>query len=973
MFPAAGHMALAIEAARQHCEIKNIDVIGATLRNFELKTALIIPETDAGLEIQVQLSQTSSLESVPSYSFTVESYYNEAWTIHSEGAIVPVTTQSVLTLSTHPVNPDVLSQRHTGKRWNETFRRVGFEYGPSFDSLDKIRTHEKFYQAAGQIPIATVSNLMVDESRYMLHPSTVDCLLQLCIISIHAGLYQEMPWGVVPIKFEEVTLLLPGNDAEAVGQAVAWNTVRGERARYFNTDAQLATKTGKVVLDIKGLHSVAYEAALPPRSESRVKPLPYAGVVWKPDLTICGLHDALSAEAKQGLAINAVSEVVDMLSHRQPVSSVLVVDSSSKFDVHQILQSIPATADLHVAHSAPHVTEDGVSLEESRVKRLTVPGGPVDLSALNLDAQDLVLIGYSDFRHLVKSESLSFFESLLSATGKAIFLLDHDILPQAREEIQKSGLSTTEIAFSDQTLIMCSPLTATNASEQKQDVVNLVYSRVHSAAPHALADAMTKQNMIVQIKSIEDVNLATDKQIVLYNPSGNLLAQLEPATFDALKEIVPSGASILWLTAGVNDGKCTSGAMVSGFLRVVREEQKMSKLSLLDVDKSETFESIAKTVGAIIGPTRSTDSAVEHEYWLHKGACYVSRIVPNEDVNARMIVDDETTLEVPLPSGQLLRAVLDRGKIIFSRSDALERLPIKANEVEIQVESLEFHKQDLQTPAEGPRLVSGTVINVGQAVDESLWAKTVVAYVSNPYDTIVRVPEVMCVECDPSAAQQLVYALPDLCRAANAIQFVTGPIDEKHVLLLPTSRSMARSFAKLSKAKGFKLTVVRDGKDGTKETTDSDLVDSMSVLDTPDIAQIHRVMVDAGSSLVIIAQEFSPLSQDVWRKIPSGACLVLSENKQGSLSAPPDVNPFNRGAQFCVTTIASTFDADPCSLGKTLHSIVSTTDEETNTFSEQSSVLNISTFKEASQTAIYRSVLAYNYGSDIVVVCPLYR
>ncbi|EFQ99795.1 lovastatin nonaketide synthase [Nannizzia gypsea CBS 118893] len=972
MFPAAGHMALAIEAARQHCEIKKIDVIGATLRNFELKTALIIPESDTGIEIQLRLLQCSSSGSAPCYSFAVESYLNNAWVTHSEGTVSPVIPETNLSILHHPVNLDRLTQRHTGERWNQAFRRVGFEYGPSFDSLEKIRTHEDLYQAAGQIPVTTASNLMVDESRYVLHPSTVDCLLQLSIISIHAGLYDEIPWGVVPIKFEEVTILSPGDDnAGAIGQAVAWNTVRGERSRYFNTNAQLATDAGRVVLDIKGLHTVAYEAALPPSSESRIKPLPYAGIVWKPDYTICGIDDALSEETKLGTAIDAVPEAVRMFNHKQALSSVLVVDLSSDFDVPTLMRSISLTGDLHVACGVPNPvvgTKAGVELlGESRVKRLTLPEGPVDWSALNLGAHDLVIVNYNESPSLVLSESLPFLESQITTTSKVICLFNHDSLPQARIDIQNSGFLTTEISFSDRELLFCTPKNGhTSGLEQGNKLISLVYSKIHSAAPHALADAMTKQHMNVQIKAIEDVDPNTDKDIVLYNPSGNLLSHPEPSSFEALKKIVSSGASVLFLTAGVNEAKCAHGAMLSGFLRVVRNEQKMSDLFLLDFDKNQTLESIAKTVIDVTAARYSTDSPPENEYWLHNGACYISRIVPNEDINSRM-TPDETSYEMPLPRGKLLRATLAGGKAVFHQSDALERTPIKANEVEIQIENLDFHLQDLQTAAEGPRLVTGIVIDIGQAVDNSLLSKTVITYTHNLYDTIVRNPEILCVECSPNAAQRLLYSLPTLCQAANVLQSVPGPIDEKHILLLPSANSLAPSFATLSRAQGFKVTVVADGKVRSEEAVHDGPPIATPILD---VAQIHRTMGDAGSALVVVAQDYSALTQEIWARIPAGAWLVLSESKQAHLSASPDVNPFNRGAHFCVTTIDSTLNADPSSMAKILCSVVTIIENDTNCSNTPQKVLNIGALDEASQIATDRSVLAYNYEGDIAKIFP---
>ena len=970
MFPAAGHMALAIEGAMQHCEVSKIDVHGMTLRHVDLKTALIIPETDAGVEIQLRLSQTSeSLEAAPSYSFAVESYAAGIWTVHSEGSVIPVTpTHGSLAHFTHPVTPDVLSQRHTGKRWNDTFRRVGFEYGPSFSSLNNIRTHEKYHQATGEIPMRTTSISMTGESRYLLHPSTVDCLLQLVIISIHAGLYQEMPWGVVPINFEEVTFFPPGEDADVVGQAVAWNNVRGDRARYFNTSAQLATPAGKVVLDVRGLQCVAYEAALPLRSETKKKSLPYTRVVWKPDLAIYPLEEALWAYTKTKSAVNAVLEVVDLLSHKQPLSSVLVLDSSEDIRISQILQSLPTTADLHFAQSVSDTAEDSPSAEDGRVKRFALPKGTLDLKTLNLESQDLIIIGRKDASFLIDPESWSSLSPLIGAKGKAIILLSNDDLPQTRENVQKSGFSSIEIAFRDQTLVVCSVAQNTNGYAQEPDIVNLVYSRRHSAAPRALADAMADQGLSVQMKEIEEVDLVTDKQIFFYDPSASCLARPELASFEALKEIICSGRSVLWLTAGVNEGKCASGAMAQGFLRVAREEQKMSKLSLLDVDKSETFGSIAKTVATILASSTHTASPAEHEYWLHNGICNVSRVLFNEKLNDRMITNDESAQEMPLPSQGLLRAVFDNSNIAFRQSDEFEMLPIGLAEVEIQVECLEVFKQDSRAEFEGPRLLSGVILNVGGAVKTLLRGMTVITYASNPYDTVVRVAEGMCVECEPSAAKALVYAVPDLCRAINAMQCTTGLVDKPHVLLLPTSEYVTRCFARLSETQGFRLTIVRDRRADSETKMEGAYIKVGSALDTSEISQIHRLIDEADSPIAIIAEDFSPFSQEIWRKIPSCGCFVIYGNKQKGISVAPDLGPFKRDARFCVTSIATIFEKNSKSLGKILQMAVSTIKDQESSFVSIPSAVGIKTIEKASEDATVRSVLAYNYGHDIVKV-----
>ena len=947
MFPAAGHMAIAMEAARQYCEVKDIGVAGMTLRNVELKTALIVPETDTGLEIQLRLSQNSLSESDVSFSFSLESCTNNKWSVHSAGSIAPTnTSQDASAPASHPVNLENLSQRTTGKRWNDTFKRVGFEYGPSFDTMSKIRTHDRYYQAAGEIPLATTTtSAMVDESRYFLHPSTVDSLLQLCIISIHAGLYQEMPWGVVPIKFEEVTFVLPTDEeVNAVGQAVAWNDFRGDRARYFNTDAQLSTQAGKVLLEIKGLHTVAYEAALPPRSETQLRPMPYAGVVWKPDVRVSSPKHWLSASGRAS-PVAAALEIMDVLNHKLPLSSVLVVDPSNAFDTEVLVRKVPSTAALHLAlHYAT-----GALADNTRLKRLTLPQPSADLEGLNIESQDLVIItGFiSDEKQSTK------LRTMLNTNGQAILLISNQNMQQTKKELHASNFSTQEVTAGGQAILICSPKPTTNGHIQEAQIISLVYSRHHSAAPHALADAMSDFGMRVQTKELCGIDIATDKRIVLYNPSGNLLSQLEPASFEALKDIICAGANILWVTMGVGEGKCASGALVQGFLRVAREEQKMSKLSLLDVDTTVTFASIAKTLDDIMTPT---NIAMETECWIHNGACHISRLVPNEEINSRMVVDYEAKIQhIPLQAGQMLRANFEGTNVTFARNEILQRSALKPNEVELQVEYLESHKQDLQSEVEGPRVVSGKVLRLGSHVRDNLQGKTVAAFVSNPYDTIVRVEEISCVECEPSIAQTLVEKLPDLCRAENAMRSIARSSEMQHVLLLPTSSSMFQAFTTLSKMYGFRLTIVAD-----KKCDNSPSPYPHPVLDKADISQIRRLMSNAGGPTAVVAHDFSSFSQEIWRNIQSGVCFILNENTQKALSTPPDVFPFNRGARFCVSALALTFKINPRALGQILRQV--------NPMVKSVNPVNTCTLGSLGTSVEERSVLAYRYGEDRVKV-----
>jgi len=142
-----------------------------------------------------------------------------------------------------------------------------------------VRTDRRYQHAEAEVRIQNRSDVVQDESRYVIYPATVDVCLQLIIISIHRGKHKEMPWGVVPIRLEEVTLRFPrdGEGEGSIGTAVAWTD--SCKGRYFNTHTQLMAPSGRVLVDVKSLRYVAYEAAVPADAASNTtNPAPFATI-----------------------------------------------------------------------------------------------------------------------------------------------------------------------------------------------------------------------------------------------------------------------------------------------------------------------------------------------------------------------------------------------------------------------------------------------------------------------------------------------------------------------------------------------------------------------------------------------------------------------------------------------------------------------------------------------------------------------
>ena len=331
IFPAAGHLSLAIEALLQQLNLDPQSTGGMKFRDIHIQKALLIPESDEGVEIHTRLQQAAT----DWYMFTVESVDNGVWTLHSTGKIQKQTVDASKKKPSSPYKLSQLHQQVPGKRWYKSFRRVGFQYGSNLQTMDSVRCNGKDRVAVAGVQVQTECGSIDQESRYMLHPATIDGCLHVVIAAVHKGLHKEMPWGVVPLEIEEMTINFPTDDLNTEGQCTAWTDKVWDR--YFNENVQLFGSSGKCIVDIKNLKLVMYDAAVPAKlTEPRPKE-PYRQVVWE---TASSAQESLQTKLESNSHVAVVhsssgSELANALaahpvplgSHVDRVDSVVIDDS----------------------------------------------------------------------------------------------------------------------------------------------------------------------------------------------------------------------------------------------------------------------------------------------------------------------------------------------------------------------------------------------------------------------------------------------------------------------------------------------------------------------------------------------------------------------------------------------------------------------------------------------------------------------
>ena len=328
--------------------------------------------------------------------------------------------------------------------------------------------------------------------------------------------------------------------------------------------------------------------------------------------------------------------------------------------------------------------------------------------------------------------------------------------------------------------------------------------------------------------------------------------------------------------------------------------------------------------------------------------------------------------EVPLLIKKAISDKLTEEGLVFQSRFLSEQLGLDQHEVKLQVYASEFDKTDLQAQAEGPKIVIGKIIEAGNSLDLSLVGKEGVAYTTEGYLTVVRLPACLDDCFVGFNASDLAGTLPSLCNVFNALVHTANVKDHEHVLLLPAPAPFIGAAVRLSRALGFTLTIVVDTQKEKEECLSSLGLYSDAVVLSPEVtgASIVRSSLKADEPNIVVAHEFSTFSREIWRSIPPMARFVLND---GTLNEALDFMPFTKGAAFLSTGIDTVYKRDPKALGDVLRRTLTLLNDRKDLMIKNSTSYDIGLLNDLAAvsqaaTSLDNAVLTYNYGKSPIKV-----
>ncbi|TEA18286.1 Highly reducing polyketide synthase azaB [Colletotrichum sidae] len=287
VYPGAGGIAMAIEAMRQYSDTSPDLIDGYRLRDIQISNALVIPDTEGGIKVQMSLHPCDgkNLESGwHEFSLKSPSSDGESWTEHVHGYISEKNKKTIaLELFQVGQNSKSGFQDSSSRVVEEAelfgrLRKMGLYHGPTFQNMGSIYatdTASKF-----QFQVVDVKS----SSSQVLHPTTLDSVFQGAYAALSPDSYQRamvMPRAIEVIFVSRTIATAPGSGFESVA-----TVSKQDRSGFKSTiGTHRVGSPGELVLEVKGLICQAVRGLIQDQSSQEAPKLLFK-MLWHPEMTL---------------------------------------------------------------------------------------------------------------------------------------------------------------------------------------------------------------------------------------------------------------------------------------------------------------------------------------------------------------------------------------------------------------------------------------------------------------------------------------------------------------------------------------------------------------------------------------------------------------------------------------------------------------------------------------------------------------
>ncbi|KAK6948366.1 hypothetical protein Daesc_010132 [Daldinia eschscholtzii] len=301
LYPAAGMLVMVLEGIR-YLTKNTRGVSGYRLRDVSVMSALVIPQTDEGIETQLHMHSHDHLPSSKgpaSWDFWIYSVLGDEWKLHCAGQ-VSVETSAVSALPSE--TPNKLTTPQDGlfstfdensalnidsRQFYEFLYKQGAHFGEKFQLLKNIAVKEKNREATARVKFDEWTKLVEQNqlSEHIIHPSTLDSLLHVIFAAAHEE-WEALP-PMVPTQFSDMFVSRSLLEENSENTILLHGRMTNLGLSFMDGDVTAVNSVTKVpVIVLQGCRHSRFHAAQRQGDDGAQQKTLFHHLEWKPDISL---------------------------------------------------------------------------------------------------------------------------------------------------------------------------------------------------------------------------------------------------------------------------------------------------------------------------------------------------------------------------------------------------------------------------------------------------------------------------------------------------------------------------------------------------------------------------------------------------------------------------------------------------------------------------------------------------------------
>ncbi|KAI1150680.1 polyketide synthase [Nemania diffusa] len=735
LYPAAGMLVMAIEGCRQLAERSNPEksIKGFRFSEVSFKAALVVPDDAMGVESHVYIRpiKQAAIESTSSAwrEFQVcTAQDDDEWREHCRGQVL-IEYNEPDTIVDGGLEEEILrascissideaqkncTTKVAAEDIYDAWKGVGLVFGKLFQTVsDSFVDHESgqaFARIRSTVPL--LKKLMPYEyvQPHLIHPTTLDAALQVCLSPIISDPEKQVKNAVIPTFLNE--LWVSGAQHSDDGYLATAETNIHGRKEYRSNCTAIDVNTKQPMILLTGLIATQLDAELESFELENDPKHRSWNIDWKPDPELLSLEEASKAFGTKG----GLLRYLDALAHKNPSMRILEIGTGTNDILTTLSQRY---LEYDVTEGSPSASlKEQKSLLDGRgaVKPLDLGEDPVQ-QGFEAQAYDAVVAVTGSFLAMNSDKMLSNILGLLKPGGKLILAatggteasdvwgirlsscgftgLDRAFLDQELSVLVSSapseGSSTVLVPATSNSYYIVADIT----SDLQRKIADKLSSTLSARGHAVIYGSLSQYQQFTSTASQESLSSSTC--IVLPELEAGVLTSVTEDVLDTLKSIVNS-KRLIW----VNRDESPDTDLITGFATCIRLERPELDFVILTFQPQESVDIISDKILEIDTAVAESEGPIETSYKVLDGIVTIPRLVEStavtKHVQKQTLASDVADAAFGAdPSRSLRLQVREIGLLdsLCFDDDPLHAAPMAENEVEFQTKATAVNFKDL--------------------------------------------------------------------------------------------------------------------------------------------------------------------------------------------------------------------------------------------------------------------------------------